>query len=247
MLFLIHGTDTKKTRGKLNIMIESLQKKRPDASLVRFNAESWSQLDFEEILYGASLFVPKNIIVLDGLFVDKVVKEYLTDRLAELASSEHVCFVLEGKLDKETLKKFGKKSEKIEEHNLVVGVVGGAQGVGRDKKDTPETFAFADAILSRDKKRSWVIFQHLLTDEMVAEEIHGVLWWQFKSVYLASKFSNAKEAGLNPYVFSKCQGFLKKWSAPELEGAMDRLIDMYHKAHKGEVDFMSEIEVLCFK
>ncbi len=248
MLFLIHGTDIKKTRNKLSTMTESLQKKRPDASLVRFNTESWSQGGFEEILYGVNLFAPKNIIILDGLFANKDLKDYLVERIVELAGSEHICFVIEEKVDKETLKKFEKNAEKVEWHDLGGGSAGGAQDSAvAAKKSAPETFAFADSILARDKKRSWTIFQHLMADAMAAEEIHGVLWWQFKSVYLASHFSNAKDAGLNPYVFSKCQGFLKKWKQEEVEGALDNLIDIYHKAHRGEVDFMSEIEVLCLK
>ena len=92
---------------------------------------------------------------------------------------------------------------------------------------------------------SWKLFQELVADSLPAEEIHGVVWWQFKSVYLAYDAKTAGEVDMKPYTFSKCQGFKKNWKKDELERYLDGLVDMYHKAHRGEVDFMIELERLC--
>lgn len=244
-------------------MIESLQKKRPDASVYKFSNSGsagvvggFDNVLLEEMLFGANLFAPKNIIVLDGLLGDKNTEEYISSRVSDLANSEHVCFILETKINKENLKKLEKSSEKIEEHNVVVpkfsygsfgsGSNGASAGGGASGSASfSETFSFADAVVNKDRKRAWTIFQHLLAQGLAAEEIHGVLWWQFKSVFLATKYKGADEAGVKPNVFKNCQNFAKKWGEDELDLKLDKLVSMYHKAHRGEVDFLAELEVLC--
>ncbi len=240
MLYAIHGTDDKKTRKKAQDMAAVLQSKRPDALLMRMSPESWSSSDLDEMLSGINLFVPKNIIVLDHLLSNKESEEYISKRIADLADSEHICILLEGKLAKATISKIEKKAEKIEEHNL-------AESSAVAKKQAPQTFAFADALSSKSKAQSWKIFQSLAAESIAAEEIHGVLWWQFKSMLLADACSSAKEAGLNPYVHQKCKGFLRQRSRADVESILDRLVGIYHRAHRGEIDFMSELELMCLE
>lgn len=240
MLYVIHGTDTKKTRKKLSTMLDALQTKRPDATQLKMTPETWNEKELDEMISGIGLFVPKNIIVLDSLISNKESEECVLKRIGDFASSEHICVLIEGKLTKEEIKKLEKKAEKIEEHNVAESVDSVLK-----KKKAPETFAFADALLSRNKVRSWTIFQSLVEGSVAAEEIHGVLWWQFKSLFLVSTTKSAKEAGLNPYVYQKCQGFMKQWKTEEVNEMMDRLVSMYHKAHRGQTDFMVELEMMC--
>jgi DNA polymerase III delta subunit len=237
MLYVIHGTDTQKSRSKLQSLVAVLQSKRPDATLFRLSPENWNQSFLDEVLSGVNLFTPKNIIVLDSLISNKESADYIEERIGELSESEHVCILFDSKINKDIFNKLEKKSEKIEEHNLKVS--------GDDFKKQPQTFAFADALASRNKVKSWALFQELVSSGLPAEEIHGVLWWQFKSVYLAYDAKSAGEVDMKPYTFSKCQGFKKVWKKPELENFLGDLVSMYHRAHRGEIDFMIEMEKLC--
>ena len=80
--------------------------------------------------------------------------------------------------------------------------------------------------------------------DAVPEEIHGILWWQAKSLALASKTRNASEAGLNPFVYNKAKRYLSNWKKEEVESLLSKLSRMYHKAHRGEADFEIELEKL---
>lgn len=220
--------------------VDVLLSKRPDAGVFRITPDSWSQDFLDETVSGVSLFAPKNIIILDSLAANKDSEEYIKNSIGDFASSDHVCILIESKIDKDFLKDLEKKAAKIEEHNLKVDAVGGFS-----KREAPQTFALADAILARNKVKAWAVFQTLVQDGVAAEEIHGVLWWQFKSFALSYEYSNAKESGVSPFAFQKCQAAQKNWKKEEVASFLDRLVDMYHKAHRGELDFLNEIEKVC--
>lgn len=234
MLYVIHGKETQKSRKKLTELVDSLLKKRPDASLFRLNSENWSQSALDELIQSQGLFLPKYIIVLDQLLANADSAATVLDRIKELAQSEHVCILFEEKLKAADKKTLEQHAEKVMEY--------GADDAAPAKKESPRTFALADAIATKDTKRAWVVFQELMNNGAVAEEVHGVLWWQFKSVLLARDATSAKDAGLSPFVYQKSARAADSWKAGELESVLDRLMHMYHQAHRGEIDFMVELE-----
>ncbi|HEY1037623.1 MAG TPA: hypothetical protein VGE62_03490 [Candidatus Paceibacterota bacterium] len=242
MLYVIHGSDTEKARKKLKAMTDILQSKRPDATVFKITPESFSESYIEESVSGLSLFVPKNIIILDSLITHKEHSDFIIDKIPDFASSDHVCIIFDKKLTKEHLKKLEKKAEKIEEHNLKED---GDAGKFK-KRETSPVFPFGEAVLARDKVRSWTLFQTIMADGVAPEEIHGILWWQFKSLYLSYSYG-AKESGLNPFVHRKCMDAQKRWAKEEVESLLHEMIQMYHKSHKGELDFRAELEQLCLK
>ncbi len=232
MLYVIHGKETHKSRKKLTELVDSLLKKRPDASLFRLNSENWNEAALNELIQSQGLFLPKYIIVLDQLLALSGAGEIVLDHIKELAESDHICILFEEKLkaaDKKVLEKY---ADKIQEY--------GAEEA--PKKEAPRTFALADAIAIKDSKRAWVVLQELMKKNTAAEEIHGVLWWQFKSILLSRTSKNAKDAGLSPFVYQKAARAAGAWKDGELESVVDRLVSMYHRAHRGEIDFNVELE-----
>ncbi len=228
MLYVIYGKDFTKARSKLTELIDTLQKKRPDASLFRLNGENWNDSMLNELLSGTGLFSPKYIIVIDNLLNNTISGEVVGKSIKEMGKSEHICILIEEKILAADLKKIEKYATKIQQCDIVE----------KQKKETGAVFPYAEAIAMRDNKKAWVLFQELLRDETVAEEIHGVLWWQFKSLMHAR--SGAR--GLSPYVQQKASRAEKLWKDNSLEKALDRLVDMYHLAHRGEIDFLVELE-----
>ena len=233
MIYLFYGQNIEQARHKANGVVESLLKKRPDASLFRLDSDNWQENAFDEYVGGQGLFVQKYIVVLDCLFEKKEIKEYVVERLKVLKASENIFIVIENELDKATLAKFEKNSEKIQEY----GIAG--------KELTTEKFSLfpmADALSSRNQKRMWTLYQKALRHGVVSEELHGILFWQVKSMLLAQNSKDAKESGLNPFVYSKAKTFAKNFKVGELEKVSSRLVKMYHQAHRGEADFNASLE-----
>lgn len=232
MLYAIYGKDTSKARAKLTELLDTLQKKRPDASLFRVSSENWNPSLLNELLGSTGLFSAKYIIVIDGLLNNTEASDIVSKSVKEMAESEHVCILVEEKILSADLKKIEKYAAKVQVFDLAE----------KPKKESPIVFNFADAVAMKENKKAWVIFQDLIKEGSAAEEIHGVLWWQFKSLAIAAKAKSAKESGLSPYVFQKASQAARLWSGDSLNVVLDRLIDMYHKAHRGEIDFYIELE-----
>ena len=232
MLYVIYGKDTAKARSKLTELLNTLQKKRPDASLFRLSTENWEPSVLDELLSSKGLFSPKYIIVIDGLLNSAASADAVSSSIKEMGESEHVCIMIEEKILSADLKKIEKNAVKVQE----------CAPAEAPKKESSKVFAFAEAVSMKESKRAWSLFQEIMSEEVAAEEIHGVLWWQFKSLKVASGAQSAGESGLSPYVYQKSARAAKVWSEKELESILDRLVDMYHLAHRGEIDFMMELE-----
>lgn len=237
MIYLFHGQDIEKARQKANSVAESLLRKRPDASLFRLDSGTWQEAAFDEYVGGQGLFVQKYIVILDRLFEKKEIKEYVVDRLKDLKGSDNIFIILENALDKATLEKFEKNAEKIQ-------VFGQKEaGAAKNKKATDfNMFALTDALGARNQKRLWTLYQKAVRHDVVPEELHGVLFWQIKSMLLAALSKDVKESGLNPFVYNKAKNYAKNFTVPELKKISSQLITMYHRAHRGEVDFDAALE-----
>lgn len=237
MIYLFYGQDIEQARRKSNSVVESLLKKRPDASFFRLDSDTWQEAAFDEYVGGQGLFVQKYIVVLDRLFEKKEIKEYVVERLKILKASDNIFIVLENSLDKATLGKFEKNAEKIQ-------IFGEEKEEAVKKKKTDEfnMFAITDALGARNQKRLWTLYQQAVRREVVPEELHGILFWQIKSMLLALSSKDAKEAGLNPFVYSKAKNYAKNFTLPELKKISSQLVTMYHQAHRGEVDFSVALE-----
>ena len=241
MIYLFYGENNELARHKANAVVESLLKKRPDAAFFRLDSDSWQEADFDEYVGGQGLFVQKYIVFLDQLFEKKEIKEYVVERLKVLKESQNIFIVLEGALDKATLTKFEKNAEKVQvfgEENSI-----GKTGItSKSGKTEFNIFAMTDALGARNQKRLWTLYQKALRHGTVEEELHGLIFWQIKSMLLALSAPDAKSAGLNPFVYSKAKSYAKNFTPDELKNLSSRLVRMYHQAHRGEVDFAAELE-----
>lgn len=234
MIYLLYGQDVAQARKKAHELVDSLLKKRPDAAFFKLDTENWQEAAFDEYIAGQGLFVQKYIVLLDRLFENKEIKEYVSAKIKDLGESENIFIVLEGIIDAATLKKLEKHGEKIQEF--------GSNEKELKKKPEFNIFSMTDALGARDKKKLWTLYQKAIRGRAVAEEIHGMIFWQIKSLLLASTTEDAKEAGLNPFVYSKAKGYSRNFKEQELKTISSQLISMYHDAHRGKVSFDGELE-----
>jgi len=234
MLYLLYGTDTDKTREKARALVATLRKKEPEAELFRVNSEYCSDALLQELAAGQGLFSSAYIIQLSFLFEKPEMKEVFLNRLEEIAQSPNIFISLEGDVDKKTLLMMAEVAEKVQsfEKKKTVG------------KAEFNIFSLTDAFGKRDKRNLWVLFQKAIGREASPEEIHGILFWQLKSMLLASSCASAGEAGISPFVFRKSKGFLKNYSAEELQNLSSKFVSLYHDAHRGIHDFSIALERL---
>lgn len=221
MIYFYHGTDTEKARVKSRELIDSLRKKKPDASFFKIDSDNFLMSILDEYIGGQGLFVNKNIILLDRLCEKKEIKEQFLEKIKEIAESQNIFIILEGKIDKATAVKIEKKSEKFIKFDLDEKALTEKEN---KKNDELNIFEIANALARRNKKEIWVLYRQLIDSGKVAEEIHGVLFWKAKTMLLAGGTYN--------------------WKDRELLKFIDELVTVYHEARRGRHELETGLEAL---
>ncbi|MDP1625353.1 MAG: hypothetical protein Q8L64_06375 [bacterium] len=237
MLYVIYGTDTDLAREKSRALFDALKEKKPDAAAGTLTGDQVTPEKLEELTQSQGLFENKQIILMDRTLEVPDVRDMVMDKIDAIAESPNIFIFSEGKLTKEVLKKLDKRAEKVQEYALEEGAA--------KAKESSSLFPMADALANKDKKKLWVMLRDALDHDAVPEEIHGILFWQAKSLALAEKSASAGEAGLNPFVYSKAKRALSVWKPGEVDGLLSKLVHMYHRAHRGQGQFEHELEKLA--
>lgn len=232
MIYLVHGNDGGLVRDKLQGLLKALATKKPNAETFRITLENWSEGQLNEFIESQGLFEHKYIVVLDSILADKATTEILLDKLEDLKKSDNVFIIVEGKIDAAKLTKLSKHAEKVWK----------ADAKESAPKKAFNVFAITDALGRRDRKSLWATYHAALFNGSEPEELHGLLFWQIKSLLIAAQSKSAEEAGQKPLVWSKAKGFLKNFTPEELKGASSSLVDIYHDARKGIVEFDVALE-----
>ena len=242
MLYLIYGTNSNKVRAKQKELVGIMQSKQPDVSLYKVTTENWKDTILDELLSSQGLFLAKYIVTLDKILDDKEIGPSVMSVLGDMKESDHAWIIIEEKLTAANLKKIEKYAQKVFDYNEVAGAGGGA---GSGKSQRINAFDFAEQFAGKNKVGAWREFLKLKDAELAGEEIHGVLWWQMKAVYLAKFSMTAGDSGLTPYSYQKSLRLSKGWKLKELNLMLDKLVLIYHEAHRGSVDLMIKLEELA--
>jgi DNA polymerase III delta subunit len=232
MLYFIYGIDRDKTRAKKDELLSVLRGKRPDAEVFVLDTDTFTAPKLESLYSSQGLFEQKHITILDGLLSDKGAKEAVLGALVPLAGSSSVFLLLDGALDAKTVALIEKHAAKT-------------YPFGEKKKaewGNNIGFLLADAFGEKDRKSAWVLFQKAIRAGSSAEELHGTLFWQVKTMMLAKKTKSAEEAGLKLFPYGKAVRFAKNFKEEELAEILSRLVDMYHgiRMEGGELELEME-------
>lgn len=221
MIFLIHGSDFEKARGKVRELIADLQKRKPNAEVFRLEDEMVSVGKLDELSGSQGLFERKYIVFADNVFRSEEAKEIVLGKLKALADSENVFIFLEDELGKTDLKELEKFAEKVQQFSGVV-----------KKEKAFNIFSLTEMLGRRDKRGLWILYQKALAQGLAPEEIHGVLFWQIKAMLAAVLVKTAAESGLKPFVFQKSRAFAKNYSVAELKNLSSKMVAVYHNARR---------------
>lgn len=232
MIKIFFGGDTKRAHRALAHEIKEGKKSHPEAVVFRFDDLNFDLTMASEALSGVSLFGGKNIVIFDGVTEHpggSVVFELMT----EYQESQHIILCREQTIEQTILEKL-RNYAVIEEFPLVSVI----------KKEKPSNFAIADAFARRDRKGAWVEFEIARRKGIAAEEIHGILFWQVKTLYISATQTKeeAIKSGIKEYSWKKAVRHTKNFLTSDLERLLGSLKDMYHQSHRGEIDLDIAIE-----
>lgn len=241
MIYFYYGTDSESARKKAKITVDSLIAKKPEAFVVKIGDEDISEGQILELASGQGLFSSKYIVYFYKTFDNKNNKEVILKNLKEISGSDNIFIFAEGKMDKGALTKIEKNAEKVQEF------VKAEKTLNKKEKlaligEKIDFFEFADALGKRDKRGLWVLYQDALAEQVPAEEVHGIFYWQVKSMLLGKLCKSAEEAGMKPYPFQKSKEYSRNYKDKELENISSNLVSMYHEAHRGNIDFFIALE-----
>jgi len=237
MYYFFYDNKTSKAFKKARKLFDDLQKKKPDGTFLSFDENDVSAGALREAIGSQGLFESKVIVYLKNITENESVGSEFKKLVKDMATSNSIFVWVEKSLKKpelETLKEYAEKSF-IESE------------VAKEKSEEFNTFKIGDAFGGRDKKNFWKYILDARNRGIVGEEIHGILWWQLKSIILVSKAENPIDTGLKPFVFSKSKSFLKNFKEEELQNLADRFIEIYHRAHRGECDIYDELEKIALE
>jgi len=205
MLYAYYGEDVDAARKKVQATVGSMLAKNPEAMYFRITSDALHQYDFDELTGSQGLFKNEYIVVLDTLLDSKENEERVLSNLEKIAAASHPFFILDKKLLAPVRKKLEKHATQVQEFELAK----------KTKEEAFNTFSLTDALGEKNVKKLWTLFREAKHHGVSDEEIHGILFWMFKSLSLASQSSTAEEAGMKPYPFNKAKGFLKNFSSLE--------------------------------
>lgn len=224
MIYIFYGD---KTLSKFTNLIDKLLIKKPDASVFKINSESFKEDQLEELIGGQGLFEKKYVVSLNGVLKE----ESILSSLKEIKESENIFVFWEEEIDKKTLKKLEKYAEKIQ----------GSEGK-LEKRENFNMFSLSDAFGRRDRKQLWVLYQKALNEDVRPEEVHGIFFWQAKSMTLAQSTNSPEEANMKSFPYNKAKGFSKNFSGEELNSTLTKLVSIYHDSRRGIHDFDIALE-----
>lgn len=219
MLYVLYGTNREKVRDESHKMLSALRKKRPSAEVFRLSDEQETLSRLVELLESVGLFEHKHIVMLDYVLQYERVRELIASRLEDIVQSPHVFVLLDEAFDAKMKKLLEKNANEMREFD------------GKEKKEGRfNVFSIADAVARKNRKEAWVALLQALSEGIAPEEIHGVLWWQVKTLLLVFR---GDTDGLKPFAVTKARGALKNFSESEINALLKKLLSMYHDARAG--------------
>lgn len=175
MLYVFHGSNTALAADKAHKLINSLCAKKPDAALIKIDADNWNLAVVQEHVSGQGLFSSKSIIFIDRVTDNDLAKEELLDCVESMKESENIFIILERKLNAQLFKLLEKHAEKLIECDI-------KQLINNDENGKKiDVFALANAFGARNAFKAWQLYRESIERGITVENIIGTLFWKAKS------------------------------------------------------------------
>lgn len=226
MLCVFFGNDVVTVRKEAFDFVDA---KKGDREVHLIEAGNFEPNWLGEAAGGVSLFGGSQIYVLDNWSENKEAYEELTNNLEAIGRSGNDFVVIEGTLLAAEKKKFQKWADEMSEYKKAAG-------------EEFNSFSLTDALLKRDRKSLWLLWNEALMSGKSSEELIGVLWWQLKTLRLAEVTNSPEEAGQKPFPYSKAKRALGKFKEGELQAISRELLKVTNESRLGGLESSLAIE-----
>jgi DNA polymerase III delta subunit len=227
MLYVFHGNSP--TRVRALAYKKALPFEEEGLHLERIDGDSYTQGLITEAAQSATLFGEKLLFFIDTPSSESAFNEEVLASLEGLAQSVNIFIIVEESLLAAPKKQYGKYAAEVEE-------------IKEEKGREFNVFALADSLSRKDKKMLWIGLCEAKDAGLSAEELIGTLWWQLKTLRLASMTKTAGEADMKDFPYNKAKRSLATFKEGELERISQSLLALYHEGHQGEVDIDLALE-----
>lgn len=231
MLHVFFGSDRTAVKDAADAFMASY---RDTHTVTLIDALSFIPGQLIDHLEATSLFGEQFLFLIDTPSANDVMLEELHDNLKSFGGATHQFVVLEHSLLAPQKKQYAKVATTLEEFTAT-------------SKERFNTFALADALASRDRRRLWLLYSEAKQVAIADEELIGILWWQLKAMRLAALTSSAEEAGMKPFPYNKAKQALKQFPLTAVEETARNLLTVYHDGHGGRRDMRLALEQLMLK
>ena len=229
MLYFTYGTDTEKVRIRHSGLIDSLLKRKPNATLVQFDDINLTERALEECLGGQGLFEKNFIVEIDRVILDEEKLAIVDKWIKEIAQSENIFIWREGKFLSKVLKKLKTHATQVQDFDIPKNLNKKAQNGAFN------IFDMGDAIGRKDKKNLWVLYEKARLKGLTPEGVHGTLHWQVRAILAVVSFpkSSAGDLGINSFVYNKSKDFARNYTLISIRDISKKLILIHKKAREG--------------
>jgi len=221
VFYLIYGKNRNKSTNKAISLVNGLVAKKPDASYIKVDEETFGEYFFEEVAGGQGLFENKSIVLSDNLWSLDLPSD---EDIEKIQKSENIFILIENGLSLDALKQLKSKAEKV----IDVG--------DEQKKEIFNIFSLSDAYSEKDKKKLWLLYRKSVEGFVEAEDVINIIFWQIKNLILAKKNLTSGALKLSPFVISKAKAYSTKWEEKDLIKHSEELVKMIHNSRLGKVD-----------
>lgn len=215
MVYLLYGSDTQKSRQKLNEIIEEYRKKSGSGlGLYHFDAEETEPERVKETLEAGSLFSSKKLIVIKYFFESKWDRSKFYKVLDGVKDNpDNIVILWDREVPEKEIKAIAPYCKKIQEFNL--------SGVsGRLLDSSPNVFRLGDTFFTspREGLRSFLELIRRGHDEF---NLFSYLINQARTLLIVKHYQENKKSvpakhGLHPYAVKRALAFMRAVSSARL-------------------------------
>lgn len=214
MLVCFYGSDTERARAEARAYIG--RDGRPPEWIV---ASEWYPGQSTESAETMPLFGGAKLFVLDTPTQSKDFATEIFDALPAFKTSPHTFVLIEGGLLVAYSKPLQASADDVFEYKKPAA------------KNDFNSFALADALAAKDKRKLWTLLRTAYAAGQVPEAIAGMFMWQLKALLLAARTKSPEEADMKDFTYNKAKRALANFKSGEVENLVRSLLRTYHDGH----------------
>ena len=233
MLRVFYGSDVLAVQQAVQDYLATLREQDTDLLVERLEGARYVPGHLQNVLGSVALFGPSPVYVLDTPSLYPEYKAEVLTLASELSESP-ITFIMT------------EKTILAAEKKPLITAMAELSEFKQGEVKRFDTFSLANALAMKDKRQLWLLLQEARQNDIAPEEIIGILWWQLKTLRLATLTKSAAEAGVKDYPYNKAKKALAAFKVGEVERLSRTLLALYHDGHAGlrDIDLALEEWVL---